>query len=177
MDKKFDFSEIDKALPAAEKMQEKERTTDALENNYEAVRLLNANVEKLENRLSEALAKVGEAVSSLRAASTVTVSGEARQALEREGEEICRKIARRTKNEAARLLDRLSMKDRIVISSTAFWCMIEVIIFLAAAFVCTCMANGQFIHSPLLWKILGCMAGSLTACIILTVFTCRKLRQ
>lgn len=177
MDKKFDFSEIDEALPAAEKMQEKERTTDALENNYEAVRLLNANVEKLENRLSEALTKVGEAVSSLRAASTVTVSGEARKALEREGEEICRKIARRTENEVARLLDRLSMKDRIVISSTAFWCMIEVIIFLAATFVCTCMANSRFIHSPLLWKMLGCMAVSLTVCIILTVFTCRKLKQ
>lgn len=177
MDKKFDFSEIDEALPAAEKMQEKERTADALENNYEAVRFLNANVEKLENRLSEALAKVGEAVSSLRAASTVTVSKESRQALEREGEEICRKIARRTENEATRLLDRLSMKDRIVISSTAFWCVIEVTIFLAAAFVCTCMANSQFIHSPLLWKTLGCMAVSLTVCIILTVFTCRKLKQ
>ena len=57
MNRKFDFSEIDEALPAAEKMQEKDRMAGALENNYEAIRLLNANVEKLESRLSEALPK------------------------------------------------------------------------------------------------------------------------
>ena len=54
MNKKFDFSEIDGALPTAEKMQEQDRIIDALKNNYEAVRILSANVEKLENRLSEA---------------------------------------------------------------------------------------------------------------------------
>ena len=53
MNKKFDFSEIDGALPTAEKMQEQDRIIDALKNNYEAVRILSANVEKLENRLSE----------------------------------------------------------------------------------------------------------------------------
>ena len=52
---RFDFSEIDAALPAAERMQEEDRVADALENNYKAVRILGANVEKLENRLSEAL--------------------------------------------------------------------------------------------------------------------------
>ena len=35
---RFDFSEIDAALPAAERMQEKDRLTDTLENNYKAVR-------------------------------------------------------------------------------------------------------------------------------------------
>lgn len=74
MNKKFDFSEIDGVLPAAEKMQERDRMTDALENNYEAVRILSANVEKLENRLSEALPKMDGAVSSLRGTSTFTVS-------------------------------------------------------------------------------------------------------
>ena len=68
MNKKFDFSEIDEALPAAEKMQEQEHIINALENNYEAVRILSANVEKLENRLSEALPKMDGAVSSLRGA-------------------------------------------------------------------------------------------------------------
>ena len=52
---RFDFSEIDAALPAAEKMQEKDRMADALENNYKAVGILNDKLEKLENRLSEAL--------------------------------------------------------------------------------------------------------------------------
>ena len=82
MNKKFDFSEIDEALPAAEKMQEQEHIINALENNYEAVRILSANVEKLENRLSEALPKMDGAVSSLRGASTVTVGEEARKTLE-----------------------------------------------------------------------------------------------
>lgn len=47
---------------------------NALENNYEAVRILSANVEKLENRLSEVLPKMDGAVSSLRGTSTFTVS-------------------------------------------------------------------------------------------------------
>ena len=34
MNKKFDFSEIDGALPTAEKMQEQDRIIDALKNNY-----------------------------------------------------------------------------------------------------------------------------------------------
>ena len=93
MNKKFDFSEIDGALPTAEKMQEQDRIIDALKNNYEAVRILSANVEKLENRLSEALPKMDGAVSSLRGASTVTLGEEARKTLEQEGEKICRKMA------------------------------------------------------------------------------------
>ena len=84
MNKKFDFSEIDGALPTAEKMQEQDRIIDALKNNYEAVRILSANVEKLENRLSEALPKMDGAVSSLRGASTVTLGEEARKTLEQE---------------------------------------------------------------------------------------------
>ena len=103
MNKKFDFSEIDEALPAAEKMQEQEHIINALENNYEAVRILSANVEKLENRLSEALPKMDGAVSSLRGASTVTVGEEARKTLEQEGEKICRKMADRMERECARL--------------------------------------------------------------------------
>ncbi|MCS2685165.1 hypothetical protein NXV15_11585 [Bacteroides thetaiotaomicron] len=87
MNKKFDFSEIDGALPTAEKMQEQDRIIDALKNNYEAVRILSANVEKLENRLSEALPKMDGAVSSLRGASTVALGEEARKTLEQEGRE------------------------------------------------------------------------------------------
>lgn len=177
MNKKFDFSEIDGALPAAEKMQERDRMTDALENNYEAVRILSANVEKLENRLSEALPKMDGAVSSLRGASTVTVGEEARKTLEQEGEKICRKMADRMERECARLAGRLAANDRVLISAAAFWCMVEAIISLAAAFVCTCMANSQFIHSLMLWKILGYTAVFLVLCIVLTIFICRKLRQ
>ena len=177
MNKKFDFSEIDGALPDAEKMQDQDRIIDALENNYEAVRILSANVEKLENRLSEALPKMDGAVSSLRGASKVTVSEEARKTLEQEGEKICRKMADRMESECARLAGRLAANDRVLVSATAFWCMAEAIISFAAAFICTCMANSQFIHSIMLWKILGYTAGFLVLCIVLTIFVCRKLRQ
>lgn len=174
---RFDFSEIDAALPAAEKMQEEDRIIGALENNYKAVGILNDKLEKLENRLSEALPGLDRAVSSLHEASTVTVSEEAKRTLEREGEAICRKIADRIDRESAKMLDRLSMRDRVVISTTAFWCMIETVIFLLAAFICTCMANAQFIHSVILWKVLGYTAGFLVLCIGLTVFVCHKLKQ
>lgn len=174
---RFDFSEIDAALPAAEKMQEEDRIIGALENNYKAVGILNDKLEKLENRLSEALPGLDGAVSSLYEASTVTVSEEAKRTLEREGEAICRKIADRIDRESAKMLDRLSMRDRMVISATAFWCMIEVIASLLAAFICTCMANARFIHSVMLWKVLGYTAGFLVLCIGLTVFVCHKLKQ
>lgn len=173
---RFDFSEIDAVLPAAERMQEKDRLTDALENNYKAVGILSDKVEKLESRLSEVLPGLDEAVTSLRQASRVTVSEEARRKLEQEGEAICRKMADRIDKESARLLDRLSMRDRVVISATAFWCMIEVIVSLLAASACICMANVRFIHSLMLWKILGCSAALLVICIALTIFICRKLK-
>lgn len=173
---RFDFSEIDAALPAAERMQEKDRLTDALENNYKAVGILSDKVEKLESRLSEVLPGLDEAVTSLRQASRVTVSEEARRKLEQEGEVICRKMAGIIDGECAELLGRLSMKDRVVISTTAFWCMVEVIVSLLFAFICTFMANARLIHSLMLWKILGCSAALLVICIALTIFICRKLK-
>lgn len=158
-------------------MQEEDRLTDALENNYKAVGILYDKVEKLESRFSETLPKLDDAVSSLRGASKITIGEESRRALEREGEAVCQKIAGRIDKESAKLLDHLSMKDRVVISTTAFWCMIEVIIFLLVAFICTCMANVRFIHSLMLWKILGYSAGLLAVCIALTIFTCHKLKR
>ena len=174
---RFDFSEIDAALSAAERIQEKDRLTDALENTYRTVGILSDKVEKLESRLSEVLPRLDEAVSSLREASKLTISGEARRTLEQEGEAICRKMADRIDKESARLLERLSMRDRMVISATAFWCMIEVIVSLLAAFICTCMANARFIHSVMLWKVLGYTAGFFVVCVALTIFTYHKLKR
>lgn len=175
MNKKFDFSEIDGVLPAAEKMQERDSMTDALENNYEAVRILSANVEKLENRLSEALPKMDGAVSSLRGASTVTVGEEARKTLEQEGEKICRKMADRMERECARLAGRLATNDRVLISATAFWCMILTVIILSAFFACIIAANSYLFQNALLWKIASCFVGLWILCMIITVFICRKL--
>lgn len=73
MNRKFDFSEIDGALPDAEKMQERERMTEALEENCKAVRVL----------------------------------------------------CDRMESECSKLIGRLSAGNRVIISSTAFWCMIE----------------------------------------------------
>lgn len=174
---RFDFSEIDAALPAAERMQEKDRLTDALENHYKAIGILSDKVEKLEGRLSEVLPGLDEAVSSLRGASKITIGEEARRTLEQEGEAVCRKMAESINRESARLLERLSMRDRMVISATAFWCMIEVIVSLLAAFACVFMANAEFIHSLMLWKVLGYSASFLVVCIALTVFTCHKLKR
>ena len=96
---------------------------------------------------------------------------------EQEGEAICRKMAEGINKESVRLLNHLSMRDCVVISATAFWCMIEVIIFLLAAFICTCMTNAEFIHSLMLWKVLGYSAGFLVVCVALTVFTYHKLKH
>lgn len=174
---RFDFSEIDAALPAAERMQEEDRLTDALGNNYRAVGILCDKVEKLESRLSEAILGLDIAVSSLRGASKITVSEEARRTLEQEGEAICRKMAGMIDGECAELLKRLSMKDRMVISSTAFWCMIDVIVSLSLAFILTFMANARLMHSLMLWKVLGCSAGLLVLSVTLTVLVCHKLKQ
>ena len=176
MNKKFDFSEIDEALPAAEKMQEQEHIINALENNYEAVRILSANVEKLENRLAEALSAPDETVSSFHKASRVTVGEDSRRVLEQEGDAICRKTTEMIGKEGKKLMDRLSMRDRTIVSTVVFWCMVETVVFLLATFICTCMVNAQFIHNTMLWKMLGCVAGFLLLCIGLTAFVCHKLK-
>ena len=139
--------------------------------------ILGDRVEKLESRLSEVLPGLDEAISSLGGASKITISAESRRVLEQEGEAICRKMAEGINKESVRLLNHLSMRDCVVISATAFWCMIEVIIFLLAAFICTCMTNAEFIHSLMLWKVLGYSAGFLVVCVALTVFTYHKLKH
>ena len=177
MDRKFDFTEMDEALSGAGKIQETERMTDALEDNYKAVRILSDQMERLEVRLSEALTKTDGVVSSLQQASRVTVSEESRQTLAREGDAICLKIADRLESECARMVGRLSGDDRVTISSTAFWCMVETLVSLGAAFACTCAANLHFMHSALLWKMLGCTVLFLVVSIALTIIICRKLKR
>lgn len=177
MDRKFDFTEMDEALSGAGKIQETERMADALEDNYKAVRILSDQMERLEVRLSEALTKTDGVVSSMQQASRVTVSEESRQTLAREGDAICLKMAYRLESECARMVGRLSGDDRVTISSTAFWCMVETLVSLGAAFACTCAANLHFMHSALLWKMLGCTVRFLVVSIALTIIICRKLKR
>lgn len=69
------------------------------------------------------------------------------------------------------------VRNRTSVPTVAFWCMIEVIIFLLAAFICTCTANAQFIHSAVLWKTIGYTTGFLAVSVALTVLVCHKLKQ
>ena len=148
--------------------------TDALENNCKAVGILGERLEMLETGFSEALPKIEKAAFSPRETDKVTVSEEAGKTLEREGERICRKMADRLRNECAGLFGRLSAEDRVVISGVLFLCMIEVIIFLLSAMICFIAANVRFIHSTILWEITGYITCIAVACIVLTVFVCRK---
>ena len=173
---RFDFLEIDVAIPAAEKMQQEDRTAVVLENNCKVVGILNEKVEKLENRLAEALSAPDETVSSFHKASRVTVGEDSRRVLEQEGDAICRKTTEMIGKEGKKLMDRLSMRDRTIVSTVVFWCMVETVVFLLATFICTCMVNAQFIHNTMLGKMLGCGAGFLLLCIGLTAFVCHKLK-
>lgn len=49
----------------------------------------------------------------------MTVSEESRRVLEQEGDAICRKMTERIGKEGMKLMDRLSMRDRVFVS-TAF---------------------------------------------------------
>ena len=158
-------------------LQETARVTDALENNCKAVGILSERLEMLENRFSETLPKIEKAASSPREIGKVTVSEEARKMLEREGERICRKMTDRLRNECAGLFDRLSAKDRVVIPEVLFLCMIEVIIFLLFAMISFIAANVRFIHSGILWEIIGYIICVIVVFIVLTVLMCRKSKR
>ena len=81
---------------------------------------LRDKVENSKNRLSESLTKLDGTVSSLHEASTISVSAKAKRTLEQGREATCQKMADRMDKEGARLLGRLSMRDRVIISTTAF---------------------------------------------------------
>ena len=111
---RFDFLEIDVAIPAAEKMQQEDRTAVVLENNCKVVGIL-------KNRLAEALSAPDETVSSFHKASRVTVGEDSRRVLEQEGDAICRKTTEMIGKEGKKLMDRLSMRDRTIVSTVVFW--------------------------------------------------------
>ena len=81
------------------------------------------------------------------------------------------------RNECAELFDCLSGEDRVVIPGVLFLCMTEVTVFLLAAIVCFIAANVRFIHSTILWEITGYIICIAVACIVLTVFVCRKPKR
>ena len=58
--------------------------------------------------------------------------------------------------------------DRVLVSSAAFWCMVETIVFLAAVFIGPCAANAHLMHDVLLGKMLGYTILFLIVSIVLT---------
>lgn len=58
--------------------------------------------------------------------------------------------------------------DRVLVSSAAFWCMVETIVFLAAVFIGPCAANAHLMHDVLLGKMLGYTVLFLIVSIVLT---------
>jgi hypothetical protein len=91
---------------------------------------------------------------------------------------ICQRMLDEFEKRGERLVRQMVLvRNRTSVPTVAFWCMIEVIIFLLAAFICTCAANAQFIHNAVLWKLLGYTAGFLAVSVALTVFVCHKLKQ
>ena len=173
MNKKFDFSEIDEALPAAEKMQEQ----DCISTHWKTIMKLYAFLVLMWKSSKTDFRKSCPKWTGL----FLPYEGQARsqsarKTLEQEGEKICRKMVDRMESLCPRLAGRLSVNDRVFVSVTAFWCMVEAIISLAAAFVCTCTANARPIHNTLLWEILGCTIAFLVVCVVLTIFICHKLK-
>ena len=62
---------------------------------------------------------------------------------------------------------------QVLLTMLAFY---QHITLLLAAFVCTCMTNGYFIHHVILWKMLGyIIVGYLITCIMLTTFYMPKI--
>lgn len=125
----------------------------------------------------EALPKIEKVLSSLHETGMVTVSGGVRKMLEQDGERACRKMADRLQNECAGLFDRLSAKGRVVIPGVLFLGMVEVTVFLPAAVVCFIAANMRFIHSPILWEVIGYITCAIAVFIVLPVFVCRRSKR
>ena len=81
----------------------------------------------------------------------MTVGEDSRRVLEQEGDAICRKTTEMIGKEGKKLMDRLSMRDRTIVSTVVFWCMVETVVFVIAALNCTGMVNPQFIQNTKLW--------------------------
>ncbi len=179
MNNKFDFSEdMDAAVSTAKETEQTEQLIETLEGCKTAMHELSTQADSLVREFSPLILALSSTVKAVKEAATVTVSGEAREFLEREGMGICQRMLDEFEKRGERLVRQMApVRNRTSIPTVAFWCMIEVIIFLLAAFICTCAANAQFIHNAVLWKLLGYTAGFLAVSVALTVFVCYKLKQ
>ncbi len=142
---KFDFTgDIDAAIQTAEKSQEETRLKKFIE--HQEVEQQSASID----RYRKAVEALGERME--------TVAGKIPQVVA----------------ELKRTRDAFRQADRIAISTTLFWCLIVLLLFLTSTVVCVFIANEHFLQSPLLWKILGCNAMFLIISLVLTIYICRR---
>ncbi len=131
---KFDFmGDIDAAIQTAEKSQEESRLRQVAE--YQEAEKQSAAID----RYRKTVEALGERME--------TVAGKIPQVV----------------TELKRTGDAFRQADRIVISTTLFWCLIILLLFLTSTVVCVFVANEHLLQSSLLWKILGYNAIFLTA--------------
>ena len=179
MSNKFDFSEdMDAAVSTAKELERTEQLIETLEGCKTALHELGTQADSLVREFSPLILALSSTVKAVKEAATVTVSAEARELLEREGLGICQRMLDEFEKRGERLVRQMApVRNRTSVPTVAFWCMIEVIIFLLAAFICPCAANAQFIHSAVLWKTIGYTTGFLAVSVALTVLVCHKLKQ
>lgn len=142
---KFDFTgDIDAAIQTAEKSQEESRFKQLAE--YKEAEKQSAAID----RYRKAVEALGERME--------TVAGKIPQMVTE------LKCTQRAFRQA----------DRIAISTTLFWCLIVLLLFLTSTVVCVFIANEHFLQCTLLWKILGCNAIFLIVSLTLTIYICRR---
>ena len=179
MIKKFYFSEdMDAAVSTAEEAEQTEQFIETLEECKIAMHELSTQEDSLVSEFSPLILAISSTVKAVKEATTITVPGETREILEREGMGICQRMIDEFEKRGERLVRQMvPVRNHTSVSAVAFWCMIEVIIFLLAAFISTCAANAQFLHNTVLWKLLGYTSGFLAVSVSLLVFVCHKLKQ
>ncbi len=142
---KFDFTgDIDAAIQTAEKSQEESRLKEFTE--HQEVEQQSASID----RYRKAVEAVGERMEA--------VAGKIPQVIA----------------ELKRTRDAFHQADRIAIPTTAFWCMVVLLLSLFSTVVCVFIANEHFLQSPLLWKMLGYNAIFLIISLVLTIYICRR---
>ena len=142
---KFDFTgDIDAAIQTAEKSQEETRLKEFTE--HQEVEQQSASID----RYRKAIETLGERIE--------TVAGKIPQVV----------------TELKRTRNAFRQVDRIAISTTLFWCLIVLLLFLTSVVVCVFVANEHLLQSQLLWKILGYNAIFLIISLVLTIYICRR---
>ncbi len=142
---KFDFmGDIDAAIQTAEKSQEETRLKEFTE--HQEVEQQSASID----RYRKAIETLGERIE--------TVAGKIPQVV----------------TELKRTRNAFRQVDRIAISTTLFWCLIVLLLFLTSVVVCVFVANEHLLQSQLLWKILGYNAIFLIISLVLTIYICRR---